>query len=252
VVAAVLVRRRDAADHAGRELRRWLTVAAAAVVATAAGYAAFVPGEPEYAPLSPGVGNRINIFAAIGIVALVYALFRLAATLISGAGARPRTLASALAAAACLAVGVGYVERLETDKANWARAAALQQRVLTGLPAALGDSAHGRRIYSTGHELYAAPGIPVFAFSYDLDGAVKLALEDPTVTAFPTHPDGGVQCGSALVRPFDPAGERSAPALYGRALLVDVASGRSTRIDSRADCRAAADLLHADAVAASR
>lgn len=250
--AALLAKRLAKADPARRELRRWLVVAAAALVATAAGYAAFVPGEARYDPLGPGVGNRINIFAAIGIVLLVFALLRLVAEIVARVVPRSRRVASAAVAAGCVAIAIGYVAQLEADKSAWASAAAQQERILADLPSELGDRSAGHRVYSTGHELYAAPGIPIFATTYDLDGAVKLTLEESTVSAFPTHPDGGVRCGPALVRPFDPAGRRSAPARYGRALLLDVASGHSTSIDSRADCRAVADLLHVDALAASR
>ncbi len=238
VACAVLALHLGRLEEATRAtLRRWLVLAGASAVAVLAGYAAFVPGEPEYVPLSPGAGNRVNVFAAIGFTGLVVSLTVLGATLAVALVGRRRVWSTGLTAAVTLAIAVGYLSRLEDDKADWERSAALQEDVLGAVAASSSRVSAGTTIYTFGEDLYAAPGVPVFAVIHDLNGAVKLTLRDGTLSAFPTHPDGHFVCGTSSLRPVDPIGERTRPASYGEALFVDVAGRRSAAIATRAQCK---------------
>ena len=224
-------------EETRRALRRWLAVAGGSVVAVVAGYAAFVPGEAEYVPLSPGTGNRVNVFAAIGYAGIIVSLLMLAGSLAVAVLGRRRALAPALAAGATVVIGLGYLARLDDDKAAWQRSTAMQAEVLDAVRASVSEPPAGTTIYTFGEELYAAPGVPVFAVIHDLKGAVRLTLADGTVTAFPTHPEGRFECGASSLRPVDPAGDRTMPSAYGRAVFVDVRTGRAATIASPPQCR---------------
>ena len=51
--------------------RRWFAPMVLAVVAVAVGYAMLVPAGDNYPPYSPGVLNRVNCMAALGICLMV-------------------------------------------------------------------------------------------------------------------------------------------------------------------------------------
>lgn len=238
LATAALLARAGRVDEGTRTgLRRWLTIAGASVVAVGAGYAAFVPGEPEYVPLSTGTGNRVNVFAAIGYAGLVVSVGMLAAQLALAALAPRRAWATTLAGVVSLAIALGYLGRLEEDKAEWERSATLQERVLGAVTASSAEAPSGTTIYTFGEDLYAAPGVPVFAVIHDLNAAVKLTLDDGTLSAFPTDPAGRFVCGPGSMRPVDPVGGRTMQSSYGHALFLDVTSGRSATIVSREQCR---------------
>lgn len=75
-------------DPARAELRRWLLIFGAGVGVAALGWAILVPVDEGYVPDDPGMQNRINAFAVIGLVIAVYAVLALIANVsLSGTAA---------------------------------------------------------------------------------------------------------------------------------------------------------------------
>jgi hypothetical protein len=215
LLAAVLAlawRRRD----------RWAALAVGGVLYVVAGYLLFVPALPHYQPLEPGTTNRMNVLAAVGFVALVYALARMLA------GRRVW-----LAALLCAAVGVGYVVRLVDDRAGWERSAREQARVLSSLP---GVARAGTTFYTFDAPTFAADGVPVFSLPFDLRAAARLRFGTVHVAAYPLAARDGIVCGRLGLYPtggtYGPVhGEQ-----YGSAVLVDVRARHATPIRTRAEC----------------
>ena len=235
--ASVIARRRPPGDPVRGELRRWLLAAGAAAAVIAAGYAMFVPGEPRYTPLAGGVGNRVNILAALGFAALLYAFAALAATVVFG---RRRAAAAGAAAAATVALAVGWIAVLRADAARWQRASAVQERVLAAIERGLPrPPARGTAVYAVGAPPFTAPGIPAFATSWDLNSAVKLRLGDPSARAVPLRSGTDLRCGSRSIAPAASYNVRAQVASYGRTFVVDVREGLARPIRAPIDCRAA-------------
>jgi hypothetical protein len=251
LAAVVLVRFLSQRDVARRDLRRWLVVSLAGLLAIGAGYLAVIPSSGRN-PLDAGFGNRINIAAAIGYTLLIYAIVALLATMVVRAVAQfrpvpsPRAWAAGLALAGALMVGALWVHRVREDRIAWDQAHSVQERTLAVLRASP-RPAPGSTIYTFGVPGGTAPGVVAFGAPFDLVGAVRLLWHDQTLFANPspslergfygnTGGDWGIDCTRASVRPragFAIGG----PAPYGKAVFVDVPAARSVVVRSRSQCR---------------
>jgi hypothetical protein len=233
-------------DPVREHLRRWLLTAAASVITIGAGYLMFIPANPaDYSVLAPGQGNRINVLAALGYVMLVCSLLVVAATLVVRGLPRWRTLSWSLVLVFCLVIGIGYARTVVGDARDWDRAASLQQVILDRVEEGIPRPQAGSVIFTLGHPVSTAPQVPVFIARWDLDGAVKLMYDDPSVTGYPAVPGTRFVCEDGWIRAVN-SNDRYGPpqvAPYGKAFLVDVASGRTTRIGSRSECMVAAAAL---------
>ena len=230
-------------DHAWRtpdarlrcELLAWLYAAAGGLVVVLAGWAVLAPADPYYSPGVLGVGNRINVVAGLGLVLLAVALVRMAATLAFSALPADRRRASAVVTVlVAAAIGGAYLDRLGADRGDWWRARRAEGFVLGQLGVSIARPPAGSTVIARGFPFYQAPGVPVFAASWDLDGAVKLLWKDPSLVAWPSPP-GGLLCGAGGVAVAEVAANR--PARYGRTFLVDLARGTAVPIDSQRRCR---------------
>ena len=119
VLVAVLLRRM-ADDEARRELWRWTATAGAGVLFAFVAWGVFAPAAAYYSPGTIGLGNRVNAVASAGIVVAVYAVAMVAGTLVFRGLTRWRSWAAGLAAVAAIALGVGYIQRVDDDKTAWA------------------------------------------------------------------------------------------------------------------------------------
>jgi hypothetical protein len=244
----VVRRLRPPADPVGRELGRWLRVALAAVCAIAIGYAIFIPADPEsYSPLMPGQGNRVNGLAAVGFVLLIYALAMVAATLLARRARFRREWSAGLAIAVALVLGWGWLQRIEHHAGDWDRSAAVQADVVTRIDRAVPAPRPETTIYAVRLPTLAGPGVPIFAATWDLAGALAIEWDEPSISAYPTVPRTSFACGERRISAensldaFDPQ-----TANYGRAVVVDVAASRAVRVHDRASCVSAARRFSMD------
>lgn len=223
-----------AADPVRAELVRWLTMATGAVLVIGAGYAIIAPANPFFEPLTPGTANRINGVPGLGFVMLVYATAMLAGVLALGA----RRVAALPALALSCVLAVGYTARVGEHQTAWADSWRLQRDVLSVVERSLAGRGRGATVYTFGHPIDAAPGVAVFR-QLDLRPAVKVALGDPSLTGWPVLPRTTWACEADRVYPTNNRFGPQNAARYGDAFFVDVASARSVRIDSRAECERA-------------
>lgn len=225
--------------------RRWLGIAGLAAIFVGASYVIYVPADPSYQPLAPGVGNRVNIGALVPLSVLVYALVRAVAGLIS----RPRGV-FVVAVACWAAVMAGALVRQHDDRRLWEAAASQQQAVLGALHAALPNPPPGSSML-----VLNAPGVvtrptrigdrwvntpvPVFSTWWELDGAVKLSYDRSDLHAYPiwAYQPAQIVCGANRVYQLGLDGVRHA-LTYGRAYVVDVRAQVATRLDSQRLCDA--------------
>jgi hypothetical protein len=246
---AILVRRGlPASDPARAQLTRWLVALAAGLAVVMLGYGIFIPAVDFYAPASPGLGTRVNAVPSIGWTLLLYGIVRLAATMAFRGLPDGWRLSAGACAVACLVIGASWTVSIERDARDYQRAYAEGQEVISAITAAVADPPPDATIWAFGQPVEAAPGIPVFADTWDLRYRTKLAYDDPTIvgyvgyegTTFSCRPHEIVPGGHGQYLYHDPWWVGSFASAYGRTYFVDTTTGRSELIETPAQCRKAA------------
>jgi hypothetical protein len=189
VVAAALLRLRREDDPA---LRYWLRWMAIGLLAVGAAYFMFLGSHLH--PLDPGIDNRINVFAGIGVCLLVYAIVACAAHLVLAS----RPAAGALALGLVAVIAIGYGTRLASDEADWANAADHQREILAAVEPELSSLPRDSTVLLFGAPAQAAPGVPVFNRSWDLGGALELGSAGAVTSAYPVYEGVSVNCERRL------------------------------------------------------
>ena len=226
-------------DPVRGRVRRWLVVTAAGVAVVGAGYVTLAPAYYG-TPLDVGIENRVNMVSAFGYVAIVYAAASIAGLLIARDRRRP-ALAPALALGLAAVVAVGYFARVDTDKENYAAAYEEGQRVLDGISRATeGKPKDGAVIFVFGNSPFIAPGVPVFAWIWDLTPAVKVHFRNPSLAAFPILPGTSFKCEKDRMFPESAYGTGPGETgVYGHAYFVNAPTGTGELVTSRKQCREA-------------
>jgi len=225
----------DRDDPARGQLSRWLSIAAASVLAIGLAYSPYVPGLGKYVPGAPGVGNRVNLLAAFGYAVLVYALVMLTGLLVARIVRRKG--AAVIGAMLCAAIVVAYTAVDRQHERQWDHATRIADHQLDTVARLVRDPRPGTVIYVFGDPNYVAPGIPVFTLAGDLNNAVKVRLRSRRADAYPMHPVTRWSCARAEMYPRDAAFGPRQGARYGRGIFLNVPRHAAVRIDSAAACR---------------
>jgi len=229
IVAAALARFRRSGEP---ELRTWLYRGVGGAGAVAAAYIMFL-GSGLFPLTYPGIDDRVQTFAAFGFVVAAYSVLALAAIL---AGGRRGRVTVAIIGAGTILIGAGFVQRVREDINHYDDAAAHQRYFLSRLQTVLPHPEPGATIFTFGYPAESAPGVPIFRTAFELRGAVDLRWNDRSLRGVPIY-RRTVSCRPAGVS-ARLAGGRSAAA-YGHAAFVDLPTGRTRHIGSRAGCAAA-------------
>jgi hypothetical protein len=203
---------------------RWLWAAAGGIAFVVVGYAMLVPGEDFYTPLYPGLGNRVNLMAGIGMIAVALALVAMVV----------RARVALPIAAAVLAIG--YVVKLRDHSGDYTRSVAIQARELRGLRALVPNPPPGTTIYLRQPTPETAPGISTFSWRWDLSGATQVVYGDGSVSGYPIASRTTLVCEAGSIRPQG-NGLEAFGSQYGHAILVDVGRNRVLGADDPAECR---------------
>ena len=249
-LAAVLVARwLPREDPARAPLRRWLAVLVGGLLVVVLGYAVFVPGIDYYAPLGPGIADRVNAVPSIGWVLSLYALIMLSATLVFRGVTGSRALTSALVSLACALVAIGWMQSISRDSDAYTSAHIEDQRVLAVIRAVLPEAPTHGTIWTFGQPVEIAPGVPVFGNTWDMTTSVQLMYDDPTIRSFVGFPGTTFECapqaivpgGHAAYPPADPGQPSAFSSTYGTTYFVDTVTGRTEALLDPAQCRHAAE-----------
>jgi hypothetical protein len=230
-------------DGARRSIGGWLLTAIAATLWAWAAWAVFVPADPYYSPERLGVGNRVNAVAGVCVVIAVYATAMVAISVVSrlvrgrrrGTSSNPR-VAVAAGLVVALALGIGYVRKLDHDDSAWNLASRWQNRVFDSLRGGLPHPREGATIYAFDYPAYTDPGVPTFASNWDLNGAVKLLYHRSSISGYPAVVGVSMICTSDSVYPSGDGYTAQFGARYGLAYLIDVSTGQVAAPRSRTEC----------------
>jgi hypothetical protein len=250
LAASALTAWRLPAGHPTRAvLLRWLTVAGGSTLVTAAAYAMYTTASPLYVPLAPGYMNRTNAFAAVPLIVVAFATVALLTALASLAlravpslpVRRDPTIAAAGAAVlAALVFGIDYTKGITHDLKLWDSAYARAHHELYAFKTQVPSFASRPFVVFYGQPLEELPGIPVWEFNYDLNGAMQLMYgDDRSIRARPAFPGAKITCNKQDIgwegiyaRPGD-----GGP--YGHVYFYDAVRDRVLIPRNRRQCRAA-------------
>ena len=240
LVAALVVWRRSPPGEIRTELGRWLATIGVAAVVVAAGYAIFAPGLRIYVPMAQGLENRINALPGLGLVTIVYALGALLATLAFRRATHRRVLTAVATAAFGVLVAGFYFDATRADVERWDTAYVRAQQTLSLMLERMPKPPPGSMVVSFGQPVWEAAGVPVWATSWDLDGAVAVRYGDVTLAAMPAYPGTTVACGPDSAIPSNPgfpgAYLPSMARPYGRLYLFDARRGKWSAPRNRGEC----------------
>lgn len=248
----------------GRGLTHWAAIASISLLFALAGLVMLLPADPYFIPRSTGLGNRVGAFAAPGAVVLIISLMVL---VLGGVGTLVRRPRAGLGAAGLLVlVTILTLSIREIEQQDpWAESWQQQQSIVSAIHSAVGPQfPRGGAVVSFRHPLFERDDVSVFAYSWDLYGALWHRYRTPTAYGHPwmegmtctpvgVHfEDGtGVPVGASRPQSTDtkaPTGQTAplasdTPYSYGQLLFVDVSARTAVRITDQARCQDAVAAL---------
>jgi hypothetical protein len=237
-IGLALERRDEAAEWA----RHWAAVALFAAVATAAGLAVFIPADDVFTPVWQGTDNRFSVAAAPGTAVLILALCCLVAIGLASLAGRARW--AGLVAAALVGLTAAQMSTdLFDSRGEWEQAGVEQAKIIDAVEEAVGGRVKPGETVVIGHQLRVVPdgGPPVFVAPWDLDGALKLRYDDPTVSARVIESHAKCRASALTIDIASGPGAKSFP--YDHLAFVDVSVPSATRVTGRKKCETAVRKL---------
>ena len=248
IFLVVLWARRFSGSRPDREeIGRWLAPLVLAVVAIGIGYLMLVPAGERYPPYSPGVQNRANCFAALGISLLVVflaaAIGSIVAAAVPGISEKARGwVRGGLAGVLVLGLLGAYTVRVNQDANRWQRAAELQAEILDGARELVPSPPPDATIFTSPYAGYYSPSVPIFGGGGNNDeiGAFTVTYGMERLRAFPLIDAIGITCAEKRIATNDTT---SSGTLYGKAILLDLRTRRVYRPQNREECLAATEAM---------
>jgi hypothetical protein len=243
VLATLLVRWVPAKALRGErrdEIGRWFGPMVLAIVAIVVGYLMIAPAADRYPLYAPGVQNRTNCFAALGISALVVFVAAALASIVAGVipnlslKVRARLRDGLIALAVLGTLGV-YTVRVSEDSDRWVRSAEMQAQILDEAHALLPSPPAEATIFTSPYPGYSSPSVPIFGGGGNNDqlGAFKVSYDSEELRSFPLLEGNEAACGPTTVAVSD-AGNSETD--YGKAIFVDFRTDTIYRPSSRSEC----------------
>jgi hypothetical protein len=231
---AARMRARFAEHH--EELQRGLVLTAGGCAVLAVSWLMIVPANLGYDPLSSGVGNRINLVAAMAIAVILAGMALLIAALIRIGGHNRGLGLSVLATLLLVPIVVHDFVAFRSDARDWNRAARENRALLAELHRLVPDPAPGTRIFTFGVPGYSAPSVPIFGGggNRDLAWATRLLYDSSNVYGFPVLSGMTIDCGPGALSQRDSTPDSTAR--YGRAIFVDIPGRRVIVPRNRRQC----------------
>lgn len=220
-------------------LRPWLLLGLGGAVVVVAGWAIFTPTDAYYTPSVYGFTNRVNALAAVGLVMFLYAAAGVVGTLVGRVAPRLPVVATATTVVVAVILGAGYTKVLERHSDLWVGAFRGEMGALRQVAAQYPTMPSHSTVLTFGYPGYQAPGVPIFDLTWDLSSALKLHYDDPSVSGYPVVAPAHVRCTRKGVLAGGGAISGLPPIPYGRAILLDVRTGRHVAPTDAAGCRRA-------------
>lgn len=239
IAVYVLGRRRGTEPKDGWGLREWLLLGAAGLAVAILGWVMFIPADPYYTPSIYAATNRVNALSGYGLVIAAYALVAIGVSAAASLWSPLRRWAAPVTIGLVLLLGAAWVHVLERHAGAWEAAYRAERLALDRIERQYPNLPPGSTLFTAGYPSYQALGVPIFAYSWDLNGAVQDEYKTSEVSASPVLPGTELQCRA------DGIGLRGegAPATfgtYGSVKLLDLSTGFHAELRNRRQCEAVA------------
>ena len=221
--------RRRPATHAGRQL----TAVGLLLVGTLAAWTPLIPANAYYTPSTLGVGNRVNGFAQIFLLSAVAMLVTTLAGL-AGRLLRQPVVSIATAVGFGMLLVASCLPQTLSHAQGYSDAATQRNSILAMVTALARAPMPGTTVLIGDYNAYKSQNwIPVFASTYDFDGALQMIYGDPTLVGFPVLP--GFSCTPTGLGGL-PNATSAIP--YGGLIVVDIGRRRTDSLKDLDTCRA--------------
>jgi hypothetical protein len=231
-----LARKRRDVDE-GWGLREWLLLGAAGTALAALGWAMLIPADPYYTPSIYGITNRINVLAGVGLVIVVYSALGTGVTLAGMAIPRIAPAVPTLIVVLGAMLGAAYIHVVERHGNLWATAYRAELEGLDRIESAYPSPPSGALIIASEYPAYQTLGVPIFSARWDLNAMVKLRYGNGSLSAIPRTEQLDFVCLRRGIEVEEEGAATGIAAPYGKAMLVDVESGRRSVPRNQTECR---------------
>jgi hypothetical protein len=179
-----------------RRLLPWFTLLAASVVVAGASALLFVTADDNYVLVLHGTFNRLNLPGSIAYACAFVALLGLAYELVRRLV--PRRGVAAFAVGVLAAASAWHQLGISADhKRSWEISWSEQKTALAGYRVAVRGLPSNARLIGMGAPLFEDGFVPVFAATWDLQGAIAYTTAVKPPKAMPLDPT--LQCGTSGV-----------------------------------------------------
>ena len=244
-------------DRLSSPLGHWLLFVLSALIITISAFAMFIPAASYYVPFAAGVGNRVDAVPAIGLVFAAFGVYMVLGMLVgwtlhairamvtrvpNNSGVLAANIAVTVGISLTLLTGVRWAHLQHEDAAAWNLASSYQLRALDRIRQLVPHPNRYESLLVFGGPAYTRPGVPVFAATWDLQGAVETYYNDFTLTAIPIISGVNLSCMTKGITSSLGTGPTGGFP-YGQTTLVDIQSGRVMRPENHKQCAVALPML---------
>lgn len=226
-------RQRDESDGWG--LKQWLLLTAGGLGLAVFGWVMFIPADPYYTPSIYGFLNRVNALSGLGLVMAMYATLGVGTTLAGMVVPRARAAVPVVVALLGLMLGAAYVNVTERHGGLWQDAYEAEREGMDRIKAAFPELAPESMVITSNYPAYQTLGVPIFAAGWDLNGMIKLEYDDGTLKGFPRIEGLEIACHRDEMGVYGSLTPEQG-AVYGKAHLLDLETGRTTAPENRRQC----------------
>jgi hypothetical protein len=216
-----------------RRLRYWLAFLAVSLVVGLAGTLVFQTANDFYLPATGSTVNRVVLPGSIAYVCIFVALLGIAFELVRRYTSR--TWAATAVVLFLVALSGWHQLRMSTaHKQHWEASWVEQEKALAGYDKAVRGLPDQSRIIGFGVANYEPEFVPIFAASWDLDGALEYTTDLRPSIVIPMPGLTTMPCGADAVTP-----EGVEPLPYkvpGQPLYFINGDGTAIHVDSQAKC----------------
>lgn len=232
---AYLRRRGNEAPEEGWGLREWLLLGGAGLAVAALGWAMFIPADPYYTPSVFGATNRVNALSGYGLVILAYAVIAIAVAAAASLCRPLRRWATPVTIVLMLLLGAAWVHVLERHARSWEAAYQAERTALDRIERQYPTLLPGTTLFASNYPSWQALGVPIFAYSWDLNGAVQDEYESSDISASPVLPNTTLQCRADGIG-LSGEGAPETFGAYGSVKLLDLSTGLHAAPRDRRQC----------------
>jgi hypothetical protein len=228
-------RRSESAPEWGWGLREWLLLGGAGLVVAALGWVMFIPADPYYTPSAFGATNRVNALSGYGLVILAYAVVAFGVSAAASLWQPLRRWATPVTILLMVLLGAAWVHVLERHARSWEAAYQAERNALNRIERQYPELGPGSTLFASNYPSWQALGVPIFAYSWDLNGAVQDQYESSEISASPVLPNTALHCHADGIG-LSGEGAPETFGSYGSVKLLDLSSGFHAEPRNRRQC----------------